>query len=64
MTHLDVDDAGIERACAVAGRRRLMRLDDHVPASALAVYAHPDDPEVAAGGTLARGSTAAPRCTS
>ena len=25
-----------------------------VPASALAVYAHPDDPEISAGGTLAR----------
>lgn len=29
-------------------------LDDAVPASALAVYAHPDDPEISAGGTLAR----------
>jgi LmbE family N-acetylglucosaminyl deacetylase len=27
---------------------------DHIPASALAVYAHPDDPEISAGGTLAR----------
>ena len=27
---------------------------DDVPASALAVYAHPDDPEVSCGGTLAR----------
>jgi LmbE family N-acetylglucosaminyl deacetylase len=29
------------------------RLDDHRPASALAVYAHPDDPEASCGGTLA-----------
>lgn len=29
-------------------------LDSSVPASALAVYAHPDDPEISAGGTLAR----------
>jgi LmbE family N-acetylglucosaminyl deacetylase len=29
-------------------------LDDSVPTSALAVYAHPDDPEISAGGTLAR----------
>jgi LmbE family N-acetylglucosaminyl deacetylase len=28
-------------------------LDRDVPASALAVYAHPDDPEISAGGTLA-----------
>ena len=27
---------------------------DEVPRSALAVYAHPDDPEISAGGTLAR----------
>jgi LmbE family N-acetylglucosaminyl deacetylase len=27
---------------------------DEMPASALAVYAHPDDPEISAGGTLAR----------
>ena len=31
-----------------------MRTDKTVPASALAVYAHPDDPEVSCGGTLAR----------
>jgi LmbE family N-acetylglucosaminyl deacetylase len=31
-----------------------VRLDRHQPASALAVYAHPDDPEVSCGGTLAR----------
>src|SRR5687768_15189182 len=31
---------------------------DDVPARALAVYAHPDDPEVSCGGTLARWATA------
>lgn len=31
-----------------------MTVETSVPASALAVYAHPDDPEVSAGGTLAR----------
>ena len=31
-----------------------VRLDRLQPASALAVYAHPDDPEVSCGGTLAR----------
>jgi LmbE family N-acetylglucosaminyl deacetylase len=29
-------------------------LVDDVPACALAIYAHPDDPEISAGGTLAR----------
>ena len=29
-------------------------LADETPASALAIYAHPDDPEISAGGTLAR----------
>ena len=29
-------------------------LDNTVPACALAVYGHPDDPEISAGGTLAR----------
>jgi len=29
-------------------------LVDEIPASALAVYGHPDDPEISAGGTLAR----------
>jgi LmbE family N-acetylglucosaminyl deacetylase len=31
-----------------------IRLDPEQPASALAIYAHPDDPEVSCGGTLAR----------
>jgi len=31
---------------------------DDAPASALAVYAHPDDPEIAAGGTLAKWAAA------
>lgn len=30
-----------------------MTVETRVPASALAVYAHPDDPEISAGGTLA-----------
>jgi LmbE family N-acetylglucosaminyl deacetylase len=29
-------------------------VDEDVPRSALAVYAHPDDPEISAGGTLAK----------
>jgi LmbE family N-acetylglucosaminyl deacetylase len=29
-------------------------VEPEIPASALAVYAHPDDPEISAGGTLAR----------
>jgi LmbE family N-acetylglucosaminyl deacetylase len=29
-------------------------LDAEIPARALAIYAHPDDPEISAGGTLAR----------
>ena len=33
-------------------------LVDEVPAVVLAIYAHPDDPEVAAGGTLARWAAA------
>ncbi len=32
----------------------MTELMDDVPARALAVYAHPDDPEIACGGTLAR----------
>ncbi len=35
-----------------------MPVVDDVPASALAVYAHPDDPEISAGGTLARWAAA------
>jgi LmbE family N-acetylglucosaminyl deacetylase len=33
-------------------------LETDTPASALAVYAHPDDPEISAGGTLARWAAA------
>ena len=36
----------------------MAELVDFVPASALAVYAHPDDPEVSCGGTLARWAAA------
>lgn len=36
----------------------MVRPVDDVPASALAVYAHPDDPEVSCGGTLARWTAA------
>src|SRR5438309_4149997 len=32
----------------------MAELVDDVPARALAVYAHPDDPEISCGGTLAR----------
>ena len=32
----------------------MIALVDDAPASALAIYAHPDDPEISAGGTLAR----------
>lgn len=35
-----------------------MTVDDDVPARALAVYAHPDDPEISSGGTLARWAAA------
>ncbi len=35
-----------------------MTTSDEIPASALAVYAHPDDPEISAGGTLARWAAA------
>ncbi|MSO38548.1 MAG: PIG-L family deacetylase [Acidimicrobiia bacterium] len=31
-----------------------MQVSDPAPARALAIYAHPDDPEISAGGTLAR----------
>ena len=36
----------------------MAELVDEAPASALAVYAHPDDPEVSCGGTLARWAAA------
>lgn len=36
----------------------MAQLDTTVPRSALAVFAHPDDPEVSCGGTLARWSAA------
>ena len=36
----------------------MAELVDEVPSSALAVYAHPDDPEVSCGGTLARWAAA------
>jgi LmbE family N-acetylglucosaminyl deacetylase len=36
----------------------MAELVDRVPARALAVYAHPDDPEVSCGGTLARWAAA------
>lgn len=36
----------------------MAELVDAAPASALAVYAHPDDPEVSCGGTLARWAAA------
>ncbi|MFA5885618.1 MAG: PIG-L deacetylase family protein [Acidimicrobiia bacterium] len=35
-----------------------MAVADAVPASALAVYAHPDDPEISCGGTLAKWAAA------
>ncbi|MFZ4585456.1 MAG: PIG-L deacetylase family protein [Acidimicrobiia bacterium] len=35
-----------------------MTVDTRVPQSALAVYAHPDDPEISAGGTLAKWAAA------
>ena len=37
-----------------ADGRRPVTVDDEVPARVLAVYAHPDDPEVSSAGTLAR----------
>lgn len=35
-----------------------MATSNDIPASALAVYAHPDDPEISAGGTLAKWAAA------
>ena len=51
VTHADVDDAmstGRPRAGVGAV------IEQTTPERALAVFAHPDDPEVACGGTLAR----------
>ncbi len=39
----------------------MIALVDDAPASALAIYAHPDDPEISAGGTLARWADAGAR---
>ena len=39
----------------------MAELISDVPAVVLAIYAHPDDPEVAAGGTLARWAQAGSR---
>ncbi|HLY84308.1 MAG TPA: PIG-L family deacetylase, partial [Acidimicrobiales bacterium] len=36
----------------------MAKLVSVAPASALAIYAHPDDPEVSCGGTLARWAAA------
>lgn len=36
-------------------------LDDTIPERALAIYGHPDDPEISAGGTLARWAAAGTR---
>ncbi len=60
VTHHDVDDAGVEQARSAIATRALRRGEcvpdvvTAVPPVVLAVYAHPDDPEVACGGTLAR----------
>ncbi len=60
VTHLHIDDVAIDRACrAVADGALIAPTCPSAsivtsPSSALAVYAHPDDPEVSCGGTLAR----------
>ncbi|CAN5685601.1 PIG-L family deacetylase [soil metagenome] len=41
----------------------MVELLDEVPARALAIYAHPDDPEVSCGGTLARWADAGAEIT-
>ena len=53
MTHLDVDDAGIERALVALKAAGVVRLTEVPGPRALAIFAHPDDPEVACAGTLA-----------
>src|SRR5436190_2719300 len=47
-----------ERARRSAPRPDMAELVDGVPAAVLAVYAHPNDPEVSCGGTLARWAAA------
>ena len=52
VTHADVDDDDVgPRGRGPAGGAVI---ESSTPARALAVYAHPDDPEVGCGGTLAR----------
>ena len=69
VTHKDVDDADLDRAVAALDDARrhagdltatlgAVAASDEVPASALAVYAHPDDAEISAGGTLAKWAAA------
>ena len=65
-TRVNTDRAncGRDRACSTTSTVPPVRsgpvaeLVDTVPASALAVYAHPDDSEVSCGGTVARWAAA------
>ena len=50
-----------DRAAAADRYTRTVPASDDVPARALAVYAHPDDPEISAGGTLATWAAAGHR---